>query len=304
MVLACRDCPGRVTHRDIVTGTETTIRILTVSALAGLLGAVGLRLTWDEVKTALNQCRFSAILLVNFVAVPALTVAAVAWLGLHRDIAVAMVLLAASPFAPVVPVFARMARADLALAAGLTAAYPLISMLLTPLAAQGALWMLANADTVRLDIVASLGMLAATISLPLAAGVFVRHRAPELGQTLLRPVEVISEATGAASLAFVTATAYGSILSLGWKAWIAMALIFELSLLLGWKLGGPASGARRVVALGTSNRNIALALLMALQSFAGTPVVSAVVGNGLLLIALGLLHVGWWRLVGKERAAA
>ena len=26
--------------------------------------------------------------------------------------------------------------------------------------------------------------------------------------------------------------------------------------------------------------------------------------GGLLLIALGLLHVGWWRLVGKERAAA
>jgi BASS family bile acid:Na+ symporter len=83
-----------------------------------------------------------------------------------------------------------------------------------------------------------------------------------------------------------------------------MALLSELSLVLGWTLGGPTSGARQVVALGTSNRNIALALLMALQSFAGTPVVSAVVGNGLLLIALGLLHVGWWRLVGKERAAA
>jgi BASS family bile acid:Na+ symporter len=282
--------------------TETTIRILTISALAGLLGAVGLRLTWNEVKTALKQCRFSAILLANFVVVPALTVAAAKWLGLEREVAVAMVLLAASPFAPVVPVFARMAHADLALAAGLTAAYPLISALLTPLAAQGALWML-DVGTVRLNMLASVGMLAATISLPLAAGVFVRHRAPALGQRLLRPVEVISEVAGAASLAFVTATEFRSIVNLGWRAWIAMALVFELSLVLGWKLGGPARRARQVVALGTSNRNIALALLVALQSFAGTPVVSAVVGNGLLLIGLGLGHVGWWRFAPAKRAA-
>jgi BASS family bile acid:Na+ symporter len=240
------------------------------------------------------------ILLANFIVIPALTAAAAAWFGLQHHIAVAMVLLAAAPFAPVVPVFARMARADLALAAGLTATYPLISALLTPLAAQGALWLLADGGTVRLNLVASLGTLVATISLPLAAGVFVRHRAPNLARGLLRPMEIVSEATGAASLAFVTVTEFGSIVGLGWRAWIAMAILFELSLLLGWKLGGPTREARRVVALGTSNRNIALALLVALQSFAGTPVVSAVVGNGLLLIALGLVHVGWWRYGAAE----
>jgi bile acid:Na+ symporter, BASS family len=282
---------------------QATIQILTCGALAGLLGAVGLRLTWSEVRSALSQCRFLVILAANFIAIPAFSVAAAAWFGLEHHVAVAMILLAAAPFAPVVPVFARMARADLALAAGLTAVYPLISVLLTPLVAQGALWMQAHAEPVRLNLLTSLGVLVATISLPLAAGVLVRHRAPQLGQRLLRPVEVISEATGAASLALVTATEFRSIASLGWRAWIAMALVFELSLALGWTLGGPAGSARRVVALGTSNRNIALALLVALQNFAGTPVVSAVVGNGLLLIALGLLHVAWWRFVRHERSA-
>jgi BASS family bile acid:Na+ symporter len=92
--------------------------------------------------------------------------------------------------------------------------------------------------------------------------------------------------------------------NLGWRAWLAMGLLCELSLWLGWKLGGPTRGTRQVVALGTSNRNIALALLVALESFPGTPVVSAVVGNGLLLIALGLLHVAWWRFGGAGRRAA
>ena len=283
-----------------MTGIQITIQVLTCGALVGLLAAVGLRLTWNEVRAALIRCRFTVILTANFLAVPALVVAAASGLGLKRDTAVAMILLASAPFAPVVPVFARMARADLALAAGLTAVFPLVSALLTPFAAELALRVLANTDGLRFNMLTSLATLTATISLPLAAGVFVRHRAPILGQRLLRPVEVMSEATGAISLAFVTVTEFGSIMNLGWQAWLAMALISEVSLLLGWVLSGPARGARQVVALGTSNRNIALALLVAIQNFPGTPVVSAVVGNGLLLIALGLLHVGWWRFTGTD----
>jgi len=304
MVPACRRGPRSVIHHAAVTGIDITIEILTCSALVGLLGAVGLRLTWQEVRAALIRCRVTAILLVNFLVVPALAVAAATGFGLKRDMAVAMVLLAASPFAPVVPVFARMVRADLALAAGLTAAFPLVSVLLTPLAARAAMQVLAQTDSLRFNMLTSLATLATTITLPLAAGVLVRHRAPDLGRRLLRPVEVISEATGAASLAFVTVAKFNSIVNLGWRAWLAMAVVFEVSLVLGWCLGGPTRGARQVVALGTGNRNIALALLVAIQSFPGTPVVPAVAGNGLLLIALGLMHVGWWRFTGTRRPAA
>ena len=141
----------------------------------------------------------------------------------------------------------------------------------------------------------SLVVLTATISLPLAVGVWMRHRYPQAAQRLLRPVEIVSEAAGAASLLFVTVSEFGSIVNLGWRSWVAMALVSEVSLGLGWFLGGPSREARQVVAMGTSNRNIALALLVAIQSFPGTPVASAVVGNGLLMIGFGLAHVAWWR---------
>lgn len=275
--------------------TETIIRILTISALAGLLGAVGLRLTLGQVAESLRRCRFVAILIANFILVPAITVAAARAFGINRDITIAMILLGTAPFAPVVPVFARMARADLALAAGLTSIYPLLSAFLTPLACVIALKTVPDAGSVQFNLLGVLLTLVATITLPLALGVFINHRWPAIGRRLLRPVEIASEAIGALSLTFVTVTEFSSILKTGWLPLLAMVLVAELSLVLGYFLGGATAASRQVVALGTSNRNIALALLVAIQSFAGTPVISAVVANGLLLILLGLLHVAWWR---------
>ena len=114
-----------------------------------------------------------------------------------------------------------------------------------------------------------------------------------------RGVELLRREAGD-EVAFVTITQWRTIVTVGWRPLLAMTIVSEICLLLGYSLGGPERGARQVIGLGTSNRNIALALLMALQAFAGTPVVSAVVANGLLLILLGLIHVAFWRFRGHR----
>jgi BASS family bile acid:Na+ symporter len=283
--------------------SETLIRALTVASLSGLLLGVGLRLTGGQVLASLRKCRLALIIVVNFVVVPALAAAMARAFGLGTAISTGMLLLAAAPFAPVVPVFARMARADLALAAGLTTLFPVLSAFLTPWVCEVTLRTVPDAGAVRFSAGGVLLTLLGTITLPLALGIAVNHLAPALGRRALRPVEIISEFTGAMSLAFVTATELHSVLAIGWVPLLVMALVSEASLLLGWAIGGPERSARRVIGLGTSNRNIALALLVAIQSFAGTPVVPAVVTNGLLLILLGLLHVALWRF-GPERPTA
>ena len=281
--------------------TETIIRVLTIAALSGLLLGVGLRLTLGAVMASLRRCRLALIVAVNFIVVPALTVAVARAFGLGLEISIGMILLAAAPFAPVVPVFARLARADLALAAGLTTLFPALSAFLTPLVCELALRAVPGAGAVRFSAGGVLLTLLGTVVLPLGLGLGVNRCAPVFGQRILRPVEIFAESIGAVSLAFVTITEFRSILALGWMPLLAMTLVCEGSLVMGWWMGRPERDARRVVGLGTSNRNIALAVLVAIQSFAGTPVVAAVVANGLLLILLGLLHVAWWRF-GPSRS--
>jgi BASS family bile acid:Na+ symporter len=215
-----------------------------------------------------------------------------------------MLLLAAAPFAPVVPIFTKMARGDLALAGALTALFPFVCAFMTPLTCEAGLKILSGNGSLTFSVWTVLVVLVSTITLPLAAGVAVGHWLPRFARKILKPLEVVSEGAGALSLAFVTFVEFREIVSTGWKPLLAMTLISEVLLLAGYVISGPTPEARRVVALGTSNRNIALALLVALESFPDTPVVAAVVANGLLLIFLGLLHVAFWHFRSGRQSHA
>jgi predicted Na+-dependent transporter len=123
------------------------------------------------------------------------------------------------------------------LAAGLTSIYPLLSAFLTPLACVLALKTVPDAGSIQFNLLGVLLTLVATITLPLALGIYVNHQWPTLGRRLLRPVEIVSEGIGALSLTVVTVVEFRSILETGWLPLLAMLLVAELSLVLGYILG-------------------------------------------------------------------
>jgi BASS family bile acid:Na+ symporter len=278
---------------------DTAIRLLTIVTLSGLLFSSGLQLTWGAIAGSLRQSRLAWIVPVNFLLVPALVFALIRLFQVPSDIAVGMLLLAAAPFAPVVPTFTRLARGDLALAGGLTGLFPFLSAFLTPLVCELSLKPILQTSSLKFNVASILLVLVSTITLPLAAGTALRHYSPAWAAKLVKPVQVFSETIGALALGFATVTEFPAMRSIGWQPLLAMAIASELSFFAGYLVGGPAAASRVVVALGTANRNIALALLVAVASFPGTPIVAAVVANGLLLILLGLAHVGWWRFFVK-----
>lgn len=275
--------------------TALLFRTLTAAALFALLLAVGLRLSWSEVTSAVRRSRLALILLVNFLWVPALTLGSLSAVELAEPTAIGIMLLAAAPFAPMVPMFAQFARADVALAAGLTALLPILSALLTPLICVVYLRILATAGELRFNFPAMLAMLTVTITLPLAAGIALRHWRRAAADRMLKPVDFLAQLIGAVALAIVAVSEFKTVIGLGWKALLVMTVLTELHLWSGYAVGGKAVAERRSVALGTGCRNLALAVLIAVNSFPGSHVAGAVVANGLLFIALALGHVAWWR---------
>jgi bile acid:Na+ symporter, BASS family len=184
---------------------EFIVRLLTIGSLAGLLLAVGMKLSIEQVLEALRKRRLTLIVIANFAIVPAIVLAVTEFYGFRTEISIGMILLAAAPFAPVVPVFARMAQADLALAAGLTALFPLLSVFLIPLICRMALKAIAFPGAVQFDVSEALILMLATIVLPLGFGIAVNHVALVFARKRVRQVEIFSEMAGAASLAFATA---------------------------------------------------------------------------------------------------
>lgn len=259
-----------------------------------------MRITWSEISRALRKSNLRWVLPANFVLIPLLTAGLSLGLRLPGEIAVGMLLLASAPFAPVVPTFTKMARGDLALAAGLTAVFPFLCAFLSPLVCRAAFAISGNAGTVDFNFLQILLILTGTITFPLALGLGIRRWAPRMRELFARPIAIVSEAIGAASLIFVTIAEFPGILKTGWTSLLAMGVGFELAFFVGYFLSGPASSVRKVIALGTSNRNIALAVLIAVDSFPRTGVAAAVVTNGLMLIFLGLAHVAWFRFVYRS----
>ena len=93
---------------------------------------------------------------------------------------------------------------------------------------------------------------------------------------------------------------FQNILATGMKPLLAMACVSELALLAGYLPAGRPSARGAWWPWARAIGILRSRLLVAIESFPGTPIVAAVVANGLVLIFLGLLHVAFWRFPGAE----
>ncbi len=128
------------------------------------------------------------------------------------------------------------------------------------------------------------GVLLISIFLPLLLGILLHHKHKLIATKLVKPVVLLG------TLAF-----FGVILltlSLRKLAMSAhtieitgvMLLFIILSMLVGWLMGGPRRGARQVLAIVSSVRNVALCLVMAIETVPNAKVITPLVALGALMI--------------------
>ena len=258
--------------------------------VVGCMSAAGLGVSPRDVVEPLRNARLvAAAVAVNFVAAPLIALALTAVVPVDRPYAIGLLLLGAAAGAPFLPKLAAAAGGDvgfsvglmLLLTAGSVAFMPAALPLLIPgLAAEP--WPI-------------LRPLLFTTLLPLGVGAAVRHRS-EPWATRLRPIAgAVSNVGMVVALALLIGLNFSALLGTLGSGAIALAVAFvALTYLAGYALGGADRRSRVVLGLGTGQRNVAAALVVATQNHADPGVVvmllvSTLAGLVVLLAAVRLV---------------
>ncbi len=262
--------------------SKVAILVFVVSCMA----AAGLGLSLRAIVASLHRPRLVFFALIaNFVIAPALAYALTELLPLHRPYAIGLLLLGGAAGAPFLPKLAELAKGDTAFSIGLmlmlligsVVFMPLVLPLMIPgLAAEP--WPL-------------LRPLLLTMLLPLAAGMSMK-RFSESWSSWLRPsVRVVSNVSMLLVVLLLIGLNLRSMLGTFGSGAVAIGVVFvTLTLLSGYLLGGPSPTTRSVLGVGTGQRNIAAALLIATQNYRDEPdvvVMLLVTTLGGLVVLLG-----------------
>lgn len=258
---------------------QVSVLVFVVSSML----AMGLNLTIPQIIEPLKQVRLVLLaLVVNFVAVPLVLLGIQAVMDLDQDVYTGLVLMATAAGAPFLPKLSQTAKGNVALSVGLMVILMVVTVVYMPLVMP---LILSGVEVNPWDIASSLIFL---MLLPLAIGLIVKARYPATADGL-QPF--MSQAS---TIAIMLLLAGGIILQ--WDAIVSMIgtggifaiLIFLLiSLALGYLAGGPDGDTRSVMGLGTAQRNLSAALVVAGQNFSDSPdVVVTVIVAGLVGLAV------------------
>ena len=235
--------------------------------------AMGSGLTVSQISAPLRNARLVALaLLANFVLMPLVALALTKVLWLDEPFGVGLLLLGCAAGAPFLPKLAELAKGNLAFAVGAMVLLMVVTVGYLPIV----LPLLLPGITVDpWNIARSLVLL---MLLPLAAGLALKMRYEDLARRVKPVLDLISNISLILLVLLITAANIDKVLQVfGTRGILAGLLFIALGFGIGWLLGGSDGDTRRVMALGTSQRNIAAALVVASQSFSDPKVVVIVI---------------------------
>jgi predicted Na+-dependent transporter len=265
--------------------SDTPTQVAQVGLLAFVvagMAAMGLGLTLAQIAAPLRDVRLVAsLLVVNFVVVPAAAVAAGRLLPMDEASATAVILIGCVAGAPFLPKLAQLAGGDRALAVGSMVLLMVLTVLYAPLVVP----LVVEGATVSAGDIAS--SLVLYMLLPLALGLVVRARYPQLADSWVGPAGQVSSFGLVLGIVAAVLVTWQDILgSLGSWLFVGTAIVLVVGLVAGYLAGaGRATSDRQVLALATAQRNIAAALVVA-SSLGGDAIVRTLVAALVIPIVL------------------
>ncbi|MGC5322345.1 bile acid:sodium symporter family protein [Micromonospora arida] len=265
--------------RDVLSGLAN-LAVL-VFAVTSML-SVGFVHSAREILSPLRDVsKLLRALLANFVLVPLLGLAIVRLWPLERPLEAGLVLVAMAAGAPFLIKLTALAKAEVALSATLLVLLLPLTVLYAPIVVPR---VLPEADVSAVALAVPLVL---TMLLPLAVGLLVHARWPALAR---RSTPVVRHASTVALVVLVAGTTLANIPTIielfTTGAIVAPVLLIVGAFVIGFLLGGKDRNAREVLGLGTAQRNISAATVMATQGFADNDTLVMVIAASLAGFAL------------------
>jgi BASS family bile acid:Na+ symporter len=244
--------------------------------------AMGLSLTVKQIVDPLRNVRMVlTALLASFVLVPALAFLITVVIPLDDGLATGLIIVGTAAGAPFLPKLVQAAKGDAAFSVGLMTLLMVVTIIYLPIMLP---ILLPGASVSPWDIAKSLII---TMLLPLGIGLFIKARYSETAGHLQPTMSQISSMAIVLMLVTILVLEFSTIIATIGTGGILAALIFLVgALVIGLLLGGKDASKRSVMGLGTAQRNLSAAMLVAAQNFSDDPNVLVMV---MLVAILGLI---------------
>jgi len=251
---------------------ELSAVILVLVQVSGLLFvlasmlAMGLSLTIPAIASSISNVRLMMLALIgNFIVVPALAYGAAELLisDSHPGLKTGLILVGAAAGAPFLPKLVQTARGPLALGVGLMVLLMLVTIVYLPLVLP--LLLPGDVEVDSWQIAKSLILL---MLLPLGVGLLGRARYPGLAATF-QPVatQVSTVAVGFLLVGSLVVNFEKIISAVGTGGILAALVVLIGAFAVGFLMGGRPAEQRSVLGLGTAQRNLSAAIVVAAQNF-------------------------------------
>jgi BASS family bile acid:Na+ symporter len=268
----------------------TTLASLSVLVFViGSMASMGLNLKVKQITSSLKNTRLVIIaLLANFVLVPLVAYVITLLFQLDEPLRIGLILLSTAAGAPFLPKLAETAKGNVAFSVGLMVLLMVVTIIYLPIVLP---LLLSGVAVNPWEVAQSLILL---MLLPLTLGLLINAR---YEATAARLQPIFSQASNTALLFLLVlglVLNFREMISLVGSFGILAAFMFLLlSLAVGYLLGGSEGKTKSVMGLGTAQRNISAALVVAGQNFGNDVItylmVVAIIGLMLLMPLAGEL---------------
>jgi BASS family bile acid:Na+ symporter len=247
--------------------------IAMLSFVVSSMLAMGAGLLVAQIIEPLRNARLVILALAaNFILMPIGAYALATVLRLDESFGIGLLVLGCAAGAPFLPKLAELAKGDLPFAVGTMVLLMVVTVAYLPIV----LPLLLPGITVNPKQIAQ--SLVFMMLLPLGIGLLLRAYFEKAAARLKPWLDWLSNLSLILLIGLITAANIDKVLQVfGTRGILAGLLFIALGFGIGWLLGGPGSATKRVLALGTAQRNIAAALVVASQSFSDPKVVVMVI---------------------------